>query len=148
MQHIAIAVVRQDEKVLIGLRPEGVPLAGFWEFPGGKVESGESSADAARRECREETGLEVTPLEPYLTETVYYDHGSVKLVFHPCICNDPERMPTPPYRWVATADLAQYQFPEGNRRLIAQLTNTPEAPALATAAERKLDEKGLSPKSL
>ncbi len=56
---IAIAVVERDGQFLIGLRPEGESLAGYWEFPGGKLDPGEQAADAARRECLEETGLEV-----------------------------------------------------------------------------------------
>ena len=45
---IAVAVVELDGKFLIGLRPEGIPLAGLWEFPGGKVELDESPAEAAK----------------------------------------------------------------------------------------------------
>ena len=58
-QQIAVAVVEHDGRFLVGLRPAGKPLAGFSEFPGGKVHSGETPAEAAERECREETGLSV-----------------------------------------------------------------------------------------
>ena len=57
---IAIAVVRDGDRVLIGRRGEDGPLAGFWEFPGGKLEAEETTAAAAVRECREEAGLAVT----------------------------------------------------------------------------------------
>ncbi|MBI3839784.1 MAG: NUDIX domain-containing protein, partial [Planctomycetia bacterium] len=53
---IAVAVVEGDGKFLIGQRETGVPLAGLWEFPGGKVEPGEPAENAAIRECLEETG--------------------------------------------------------------------------------------------
>src|SRR4051812_46830278 len=56
---VAIAVVEHDGKSLVGERPAGVALAGFAEFPGGKVEPGESPEAAAVRECIEESGLQV-----------------------------------------------------------------------------------------
>ena len=56
---IAIAVVQDGERFLIGQRPPEKPLAGYWEFPGGRVEPGEMPGDAAVRECLEETGLHV-----------------------------------------------------------------------------------------
>ena len=54
---VAIAVVEHDGCFLVGVRPEGKPLAGFAEFPGGKVDHGETPEQAAIRECREESGL-------------------------------------------------------------------------------------------
>ena len=56
---IAVAVVEHDGRYLVGQRPAHVPLGGFWEFPGGKVERGETPEAAAIRECLEETGLTV-----------------------------------------------------------------------------------------
>ena len=54
---IAVAVVEHEGRVLIGQRPPGTALAGYWEFPGGKIGAGERAEEAARRECLEETGL-------------------------------------------------------------------------------------------
>ena len=56
---IAVAVVERDGSFLIGLRTAGLSLAGMAEFPGGKVEPGESPSAAAVRECLEETGLQI-----------------------------------------------------------------------------------------
>jgi 8-oxo-dGTP diphosphatase len=56
---IAIAVVEQNNCFLIGKRPPGVVLAGYWEFPGGKILDGEEPSACAARECREETGVDV-----------------------------------------------------------------------------------------
>ena len=57
---VAIAVVEHRDRLLIGQRPTGVALAGYWEVPGGKLEPDESPADAAIRECREEYGFDAT----------------------------------------------------------------------------------------
>ena len=118
---IAIAVVEHYGRYLIGRRPEGVPLAGYWEFPGGKVQAGETAEQAAARECLEETGLEVAVGEPYLAVDHQYAHGKVALEFFACRPLEPEQSPRSPFRWVLAADLGEYQFPEANGGLVAYL---------------------------
>ena len=81
---IAIAVVRREGRYLVGRRGAGKALAGMWEFPGGKVEPGETAEQAALRECREETGLEVHVVEVLSKTSHNYDHGSVQLTFLLC----------------------------------------------------------------
>lgn len=132
LKPIAIAVVERTseaggDEVLIGLRPEGVPLAGYWEFPGGKVNANESFELAAVRECEEETGLKVEVIGEY-PETKYdYEHACVHLRFFRCqlptACNDQE--PRAPFRWVSKTDLASYQFPEANDALIRLFLEEP-----------------------
>ena len=58
---VAIVLLRDDGRMLMIRRAEGIPKAGFWSPPTGRVEPGESAAEAARREAREELGLAVTP---------------------------------------------------------------------------------------
>jgi 8-oxo-dGTP diphosphatase len=118
---IAIAVVEHHGRYLIGRRPEGVPLAGYWEFPGGKVQAGETAEQAAARECLEETGLEVAVGEPYPAVVHQYAHGKVALEFFACRPLEPEQTPRSPFRWVLAADLGEYQFPEANGGLLAYL---------------------------
>src|SRR5689334_15758984 len=115
---IAIAVVECDGRFLIGQRPPGVPLAGLWEFPGGKVESGETAETAAIRECREETGLRVQIVGEYPSHVQQYEHDRVELRFFRCEPVDPRTMPQSPYRWVERALLGDYEFPAGNRNLL------------------------------
>ncbi len=65
--HVAAAVIRDASgRVLIARRPPGRPLAGSWEFPGGKVADGETVRDALARELREEIGIEVRAAEPLM----------------------------------------------------------------------------------
>ena len=118
---IAIAVVEHHGRYLIGRRPVGVPLAGYWEFPGGKVQAGETAEQAAARECLEETGLEVAVGEPYPAVVHQYAHGKVALEFLACRPLEPEQVPHSPFRWVLAADLGEYQFPEANGGLVAYL---------------------------
>lgn len=114
---IAIAVVEHEGRFLIGLRPPGAPLAGLWEFAGGKVEPGETPQMAAARECLEETGLAVEVGEP-LPEVVHqYDHGKLRLHFFRCRPVAPQHAPAARFRWVAECDLTQYEFPAANAAL-------------------------------
>lgn len=118
---IAIAVVACGGRFLIGLRPDHVPLAGHWEFPGGKVEPGESPAAAAARECFEETGLAVRIEGPYPEVVHDYDHARLRLHFYRASPEQPAPPPRPPFRWVPLGELAGLRFPEANRGLIAHL---------------------------
>lgn len=120
--HIAVAVVSHQGRYLVGQRPAGVPLEGLWEFPGGKVLSGEEPAAAACRECREETGLAVTVRDEYPAVEHQYPHGRLHLRFFACAPSDPAAMPNAPFIWVRAAELARLEFPPANQALIARLT--------------------------
>ena len=78
---VAIAVVQADDLFLVGVRPKGSPLAGYNEFPGGKLHNGEIPEDAAVRECQEETGLTVEVVEKYFSTLHQYDHGLLEIHF-------------------------------------------------------------------
>lgn len=78
----AVAVIlRADGKVLLGQRPEGKSWAGWWEFPGGKVEDGETAALALRREVHEELGIDATEFSPWITREFSYPERHVRLNF-------------------------------------------------------------------
>lgn len=122
---IAIAVVEHKGCYLVGQRPPGVALAGLSEFPGGKVEINESPAAAAIRECLEEAGLRVEVICHYPDHVHNYEHDRVQLHFFACRLIDQVATPTSPYRWVPRAELANLEFPAGNRELLNLLTGQP-----------------------
>jgi 8-oxo-dGTP diphosphatase len=79
---VAVGVlVRPDGSFLLASRPEGKPYAGHWEFPGGKIESGESIAGALARELHEELGIEIGAAHPWVTRLFDYPHARVRLHF-------------------------------------------------------------------
>jgi 8-oxo-dGTP diphosphatase len=81
MQVAAAVLVRGDGQVLLAQRPAGKAYAGYWEFPGGKVEAGESTRDALVRELREELGIVVQQAHPWLVQEFVYPHAHVELHF-------------------------------------------------------------------
>ena len=77
----AAVLLRADGRVLLGQRAPGTFYPGYWEFPGGKVEAGESPRDALVRELAEELGIAVTDASPWLTRRHAYEHAHVTLHF-------------------------------------------------------------------
>jgi mutator protein MutT len=118
---IAIALVEREACYLVGQRPPGVSLAGLWEFPGGKVQAGETPEQAAIRECLEETGLTARVVERYAVVRHDYEHDRVELRFFRCTPVDSARSPCESFRWVTVAELAELQFPEANRAVLDQI---------------------------
>ena len=79
---VAAAVLQgSDGRFLLTQRPAGKVYAGYWEFPGGKIESGESPLHALRRELHEELGVELIEAYPWLTRVFTYPHATVRLNF-------------------------------------------------------------------
>jgi len=79
---VAAAVLqRSDGAFLLAQRPAGKPYAGYWEFPGGKIESGETAAQALARELHEELGINVGRSYPWITRRYDYEHAAVTLHF-------------------------------------------------------------------
>ena len=118
---IAIAVVERDDRFLVGRRADGAVLGGMSEFPGGKMLAGETPAEAAARECLEETGISIS-VEGLLARIVHrYDHGTVDLHFLKSAPRQDHPTPRVPYRWVARAELGELDFPEANGPVIKLL---------------------------
>ena len=122
--HGAIGVVRRGGRILIAKRPAGKHLEGYWEFPGGRVEEGETAAEAVVRELREETGLDVRVVSQGEAIDWDYGHKKVHLDVFFCECDEgsePRPLACDEVRWVVTADLAAYPFPPANADLLNKL---------------------------
>ncbi|HUG92292.1 MAG TPA: (deoxy)nucleoside triphosphate pyrophosphohydrolase [Planctomycetaceae bacterium] len=120
---IGIAVVEHEGRYLVGTRGNEGPLAGLAEFPGGKCGPEEVPAECARRECREETGLDVEPVQLLLRRPFTYPHGTVDLHFWLCRPARPGDVAADHhgFRWVAAADLDALRFPSANKPVIEKL---------------------------
>ena len=115
--HVAVGVILDREnRVLITRRHDNAHQGGLWEFPGGKVETGESVADALGRELREELGITVSELEPLLEVRHDYGDKAVLLDVHTVrdFSGEARGLEGQPLRWVSASTLPQYEFPEAN----------------------------------
>jgi 8-oxo-dGTP diphosphatase len=120
---VGIGIIRRGGCFLVRKRPEGTVYAGFWEFPGGKCEPGESPAAATARECLEETGLTVV-VGPLRRITVHrYSHGLVKLHFFDCTIEPPDALPRAGsgFEWASAGALTSLRFPEANDAILSEL---------------------------
>ena len=122
---VAIAVIEDAGRILIGRRPIGKPLGGLWEFPGGRIECNETPAQAAVRECREETGLQVGVIRRYAYHECEYAHDRVQLHFFACRLIRTGH-PIEPFRWVPREELDRYSFPAGNEEILSLLRMQPK----------------------
>lgn len=123
----ACALVDADGRVLITQRPEGKQLAGLWEFPGGKVEPGETPEEAVIRELREEIGVEtkIACLAPLTFASHTYETFHLLMPLY--VCRRFEGMPQPievqAVKWVRPAKLRDYPMPPADAPLIPFLVD-------------------------
>lgn len=121
----AVALVDKDGRILLARRPEGKSMAGLWEFPGGKLEPGETPEAALIRELHEELGLDV--MQSCLSPLAFASHAYPKfhLLMPLFLCRRWKGTPTPregqTLAWVTTDKLADYPMPEADRPLIPLL---------------------------
>lgn len=122
---VAAIIFNSENKVLITKRPAGYHLAGLWEFPGGKVEDGESYEEALIREIKEETNLNISVGELYWQKSVDYSKKRVHLFFYNCSLNRVDQKVVcheiDDYRWLEKKDLHKYEFPAADTDLISKL---------------------------
>lgn len=119
---IAVAVVLSAGSVLVGRRRDDAADApGRDEFPGGKVEAGESAELAAARECLEESGVAVVvgPRIDLILATS--SRGPIEIHFHRAAAVDAGVLPRPPFAWMPIDDLARCHFPPANAEVIRLL---------------------------
>jgi len=123
---IAIAVVAHNGRYLVGVRDATSSLAGYDEFPGGKVNPGESPAQAAERECLEEASIAVRARDLIVPVIEHqYPHGDVRLHFFQCQPIDATHEPRAPFRWVDRSALPSLRFPAANCNVIEILERQP-----------------------
>ncbi|HMB94755.1 MAG TPA: 8-oxo-dGTP diphosphatase MutT [Tepidisphaeraceae bacterium] len=117
---VAIAIVCRQKSVLICRRRREDRLGGYWEFPGGKVEAGETIQQGLARELREELDIEVEPLTALAT--IDHDYPDIQIRLHPFLCShkagEPRLLACTDAIWINASDLRQYQFPPANSGLI------------------------------
>lgn len=124
MIHVAVGILLDNKKrVLIARRPAHKYCPGLWEFPGGKVETGEEVYAALKREFQEEIGIQIISATPwfkiqhsYPDRVVMLDNWVVTKFL-----GEPQGAEGQEIRWAACSELLDFEFPEGNLEIIKRL---------------------------
>lgn len=132
--HVAVGVVLDEAgNVLITRRASNSHQGGLWEFPGGKVEPGESLATALARELREELGIEIGRTSPLLE--IHHDYGDKRVLLDVHVVwefsGEALGLEDQPLVWIAPGELGQYRFPAANEPIVGALGE------LLSAADRE-----------
>ncbi len=122
---VSAAIIFSDkrDKILIAKRNPGGPHGNLWEFPGGKIEPGETPEECLRREIREELGVTLVHVVPYLT--VSHEYESFFITLHAFSCLLGEGQPRPlgcqEIRWIRIDQLWDFSFPGADKVLVERL---------------------------
>jgi 8-oxo-dGTP diphosphatase len=120
---VAAALYRRDGRILIAQRPPGKHMAGRWEFPGGKVDAGESEATALARELREELGVEVTSSRHFMRLAHSYNDRDVELSMWivESYRGEPQSLDGQGLKWVEPARLGDEDILEADKPFVEAL---------------------------
>ena len=122
---VVAAVIGKDGRVLIAKRQQGDKLAGKWEFPGGKIDPGETAEEALKRELHEELDIETEILGFICSSHYDYEHLSVELLAYRVkhISGDITPYVHDEVKWVLPDDLCSYDFPAANEEIVRRLSS-------------------------
>lgn len=124
VRDVAAGLIMCNGKLLIGQRKHGKSLEYKWEFPGGKLETGETLEECLHRELMEEMQLDIAVGEHFTDSTYEYDFGTIILHAFWATCKNqdiPVVLEHEQYRWVSPKDLPQYDFAPADRPIIAAI---------------------------
>jgi len=126
---VAIALVWRSGRLLVTRRLAGAHLAGLWEFPGGKLEHGESPESGAERELLEEVG--VVARARAQRAAIEWEYADRRVTLHPVDCDwvdgDGSAREVAELRWLLPRELAELEFPAANAALVRGLVDDPAA---------------------
>lgn len=125
MIHVAVAVIQDDQgRILLSQRKAGTHQGGLWEFPGGKLEPGETLSEALKREILEELGIGVLTHQPLIRVTHRYSDHTVLLDVHRVTRfeGDPRGMEGQPLAWVTLEQIGEYPLPAADRPIVTALS--------------------------
>ena len=123
MTVVVAGLIIRNGRLLIAQRPVGKHMAGKWEFPGGKIERGETPEQAIERELREELGITVRAGREYDAVHHCYPEKEILLLFYRCrlISGEPAAIEEADVRWIAEDELRAFDWAEADRPVIDRI---------------------------
>ncbi|MCJ8319664.1 MAG: 8-oxo-dGTP diphosphatase MutT [Colwellia sp.] len=122
--HVAVGVIYREKKVFLTKRAINAHQGGKWEFPGGKVEQGETVSQALARELKEEVGIEVLSCQPLTV--IKHDYGDKQVCLDVFIVDnflfEPKALEGQEQAWYKIEHLDKLDFPEANKEIVSLLT--------------------------
>ena len=120
---VVAAIIQKGNKVLLGLRPSGGSLPGVWEFPGGKIESGETPEEALKRELHEEVHIDADIDKVAVCTTHNYGEKGIVLLFYKVKYwkNEPQPVHHEKIAWFAKEDLKKIDLPDANKKVLDRI---------------------------
>ena len=123
MIKVVCGIIYKDEKNLLTRRKKGKSLEGYWEFPGGKVEEGETDKSALERELNEELGLSVSELTYFSENKHEYETFSINLIAFKCNAHDnPKKLiDHDKFEWVTSNEIGNFNLADADKPLLKKL---------------------------
>jgi 8-oxo-dGTP diphosphatase len=120
---VSAGILKKDNLILVGQRPENHTLAGLWEFPGGKIELGESPEQALARELNEELGIEAEVGELKIACTHSYSDVGIIILFYEILFwkGEPKTKHHINLQWVKPSELPNMKIPDANRKNLSRI---------------------------
>jgi mutator mutT protein len=123
---VVACVIERDGQFLITKRLKHSHLGHLWEFPGGKIEPGETVEACAIRECKEEIDVDIQPLR--LIQELHHDYPEVSVHLYFVLCEfsggEPKALHCADWKWVRPEELATFEFPEADKKILEILTTS------------------------
>lgn len=124
MIEVVAALLKDGDKLLICQRPVGKNLALYWEFVGGKIESGESAQEALKRECKEELAVDINVGDLFATITHEYEEFTVKIYFFNATLKEGERIKLLEHndaRWIDIGQIDEFEFCPADEEIVNKI---------------------------
>lgn len=143
IREVAAAIILEDDKILLGRRKPGESLAGYWEFPGGKVEADETIQECLERELREELSLETRAGEILIDNEYHYEHGSFRIIaVETEVLSGTMKMNVhDKLEWVPLEELTTYKLPPADIPIVEKLIELHLGENRFTADANKLNRR-------
>ena len=121
--HVAVGILKRNNTVLVAERPTDKPYAGYWEFPGGKVEANKTAEQALKRELHEELGIDILTAQPWFEHIHHYPDKSVQLDMWLVteFTGEPHSKEQQQLRWVTFDEMCHLRLLEGNIPIMSRI---------------------------